>query len=186
MEQKILVIVGTTRQDRMGRKVADWYIKEAREASPKLDFELFDLAEQNLGLFDEPMPPMTHQYSDTQKALAEKVGSKDGFVFVTGEYNHSIPGSLKNFLDYLNAEWNHKAAAYVGYGVSGGIRAIEHLIQVMSELRAASVRDHILISSIWMALDESGTPKPGFVQGNIAAQLKELDWWVSALKSARG
>jgi len=184
-EPTILVIVGTVRQGRVGRKVADWYVSEARKAAPELKLELLDLAELKLPLFNEPMPPAMHRYSGLQESVAKRVAGADGFVFVTGEYNHGIPGSLKNFLDYVVAEWSHKAAAYVGYGGSGGIRAIEHLIQIMAELRVASIRDHITINAIWQALDERGAPKPGFTHGDIAAQVKELAWWVTALKAAR-
>jgi len=186
---KILVIVGTIREGRSGRKIADWYLKEAVKAAPNMEFELLDVADLNLPLFDQAMPPMMHQYGEIQKKLAHKIGSADGFVFVTGEYNHSIPGSLKNFLDYIFSEWNYKAAAFVGYGgAASGSRAIEHLIQVMTELKVVSVgstMNHILIRNIFNAIDESGSPISEFVSGDIGKQLKELEWWVNALKSAR-
>ncbi len=186
---KILIIVGTVREGRVGRKIADWYLKEVVKAAPNMEFELLDVAELNLPLFHEAFPPMMHQYGKIQQKLADKIGSADGFVFITGEYNHSIPGSLKNFLDYIFFEWNYKAAAFVGYGGAvGGSRAIEHLIQVMTELQVVSVAStpaSILIHDIFNALDESGIPKPKFVSGDIGKQLQELDWWVSALKTAR-
>ncbi len=186
---KILIIAGTVREGRVGRKIADWYLIEAVKVAPNMKFELLDVAELNLPLFHEVFPPMMHQYGKIQQKLADKIGSADGFVFVTGEYNHSIPGSLKNFLDYIFSEWNYKAAAFVGYGgAASGSRAIEHLIQVMTELKVVSVgstMDHILIRNIFNAVDESGIPKPEFVSGDIGKQLKELDWWVSALKAGR-
>lgn len=182
---KILVIVGTTRQGRSGRKVADWYITEAKSAAPELNFELLDIADLDLPLFNEPVPPMMHQYSDIQNKLAKKVGAADGYIFVAAEYNHSVSGSLKNFLDYLGAEWHHKPAAYVGYGATGGIRAIEHLVQIMAELRVVSTRDHILIHAIWEAFDETGKLKAGYQNGDVTAQLKEFLWWVTALRAAR-
>lgn len=184
-KSKILVIVGTTRQGRSGRKVADWYMTQVAEAGVDADFELLDVAELNLPLFNEPVSPMMHQYTDLQNSLAEKVGTADGFVFVTAEYNHSIPASLKNFLDYLNAEWHHKVAAFVGYGAIGGVRSIEHLIQVLAELRVASIKDNVMVNAIWEALDENGVPKPGYTHGNVKAQLTELLWWANALKAAR-
>ena len=183
---KILVIVGTTRQGRSGRKVADWYMSQVAALNPEAVFELFDLADWNLPLFDEPMSPMMHQYNDIQNKLAEKIGPADGFVFVTAEYNHSVSASLKNLIDYLNAEWGHKVAAYVGYGAIGATRAIEHLTQIMVELRSASVREQVRIHEIWAALDENGQPKDGFVHGDVKAQVDELLWWVNALKAARG
>jgi len=186
---KILIIVGTVREGRVGRKIANWYLKEAVKAAPNMEFELLDIAELNLPLFHEAVPPMMHQYSEIQQKLADKVGSADGFVFITGEYNHSIPGSLKNFLDYIFSEWNYKAAAFVGYGgAAGGSRAIEHLIQVMAELKVVSVAntfDSILIQNVFNAIDENGNPKLEFIRGDIGKQLTELEWWVSALKTAR-
>jgi NAD(P)H-dependent FMN reductase len=188
-ESKILVIVGTTRQGRSGRKIADWYIKEAKKVAPAgVELELLDIADFSLPVFNEAVPPMYHQYNETQEAIAAKVGAADGFVFVTGEYNHTIPSSLKNFLEYINAEWHHKAAAFVGYGSTGGVRSIEHLIQILAELRVASIAtsgDHIHINAPWEGLEEDGTPKEGYVHGDIAKQLTELSWWTNALKAAR-
>ena len=185
---KVLVVVGTTREGRSGRKVADWYLSEAKKADLGIDLELLDLADEKLELFNEPMSPMRHQYSVRQVELAKKVGAADAFVFVTAEYNHSIPASLKNFIDYLNAEWHYKAAAYVGYGSTGAIRSIEHLIQVMTELKVTSVAtgaNNIGINSIWEALDENGVPKPGYAHGDIPGQLAELAKVAGALKTLR-
>jgi NAD(P)H-dependent FMN reductase len=56
-----------------------------------------------------------------------KIDSFDGYIFVTAEYNHGIPGALKNAIDYLYKEWNNKAAGFVGYGSAGGVRAVEQL-----------------------------------------------------------
>ena len=182
---KILVVVGTVREGRVGRKIADWYLAEAKRSAPELDFELLDVAELNLPLFNETTPPRARQYSPLQEQIAEKIAAADGFVVVTGEYNHSIPGSLKNLLDYVALEWNHKAVTFVGYGAAGAIRAIEHLIQVFSSLGVAATNVHVTINAVWEALDEKDTPKPGYAFGDIATQLKELIWWTRALKTAR-
>jgi len=185
-KSKVLVIVGTVRQGRTGIKIANWYIEEARKAGLNVDY---DVASLNLPLFNEAVPPAMHQYSPIQNAIAGKIAAADGFVFVTGEYNHTIPGSLVNFLDYIGAEWAHKPAAYVGYGSLGGVRAIEHLIQVMAELGVASVAKgsiNVQVRAPWFAMDESGVPKAEFVNGNITEQLKELLWWTDALRAARG
>lgn len=185
----ILVIVGTTRKGRSGRKIADWYLKEAKKvATDNMGLELLDVADFHLPVFDEPVSPMMHQYNDLQNKIAEKIGAADGFVFVTGEYNHSIPGSLKNFMDYINAEWEHKPAAFVGYGTHGGVRSIEHLVQVLAELKAVGIGKGaftVTINAPWEALDENSEPKEGYVHGHIDKQLEELAWWASALKTAR-
>ncbi len=182
---KILVIVGTVREGRVGRKIADWYLKQAKEAAPETEFEILDPRELNLPLFNEPEPPLSGNYSPIQKTVAEKIASADAYVFVTGEYNHSIPGSLKNLLDYVAAEWGRKAAAFVGYSGTGAIRSIEHLIQICNAFGVATTRGHITINAVWEALDETGTPKDGYLFGNVKDQLTDLMWWAGALKAAR-
>ena len=91
-------------------------------------FELVDIRDFNLPLLDEPVPPSQGKYSKPHtKAWAAKIDSFDGYVFVTPEYNHGIAGALKNAIDFLYAEWNNKAAGFVGYGSACGTRAVESL-----------------------------------------------------------
>jgi NAD(P)H-dependent FMN reductase len=184
-KSKILVIVGTVRDGRMGKVVADWYLKEASKASLDVELELLDIKALDLPIFSEATPPFFHQYSPTQEKLARLIGSAEGFVFITAEYNYSIPGSLKNFIDYLAAEWGNKAAAYVGYGTDGGIRAIEHLVQVMRYLRVANVGPQITIRTIWGALDENGELREGYARGDVAELLQELSIWARAMRQVR-
>ena len=80
------------------------------------------------------------------KEWADTIDGYDGFIFVTPEYNHSTSGALKNALDYLYAEWNNKACAFVGYGSQGGARAVEHLRTITSELQLAHVRQQVALS----------------------------------------
>ena len=139
-ELKLAIILGSTRPGRNGKAVADWVLEKAK-ARTKAGYELVDLADYPLPHLDEAMPPTLGQYAgEHTKAWAAKIGSYDGFVFVTPEYNHSTSGVLKNAIDYLYAEWNNKAAAFVSYGSLGGARAIEHLRGVCSELQIAHVR----------------------------------------------
>ena len=73
-------------------------------------------------------------------AWQEKLATFDGFIFVTAEYNRSVPGSLKNALDQAYKEWIHKPAAVVAYGSTGGSRAAEHLRTIAIELQMVPVR----------------------------------------------
>jgi NAD(P)H-dependent FMN reductase len=47
------------------------------------------------------------------RAWSARIAELDGFVFVTPEYNRSIPSALKNAIDFLYSEWNNKAADFV-------------------------------------------------------------------------
>ena len=122
---KIAVILGSTRPGRNGRAVAEWVLERAK-SRPDADYELIDLLDYPLPHLDEPIPPSRGHYTgDHTKDWAATIAAYDGYVFVTPEYNHSIPGVLKNAIDYIYAEWNNKAAGFVSYGTVGGVRAVE-------------------------------------------------------------
>src|SRR5258705_77039 len=124
---RIAIIIGSTRPGRNGEAVGKWVYEIAQKRSGA-EFELVDIKDFNLPLLDEPMPPIMGQYSKPHtKAWAAKIGSFDGFVFITPEYNHGTSGALKNAIDFLFREWNDKAAGFVSYGGAGGARAVEQL-----------------------------------------------------------
>ena len=112
---------------RWGDKVAHWFAGEARQR-PDLLVDVVDLAEVDI----PAVLPMRH--TPEVQAYAERIDRADAFVVVTPEYNHSYPASLKQAIDVLNAPWRRKPVAFVSYGgLSGGLRAVEHLRQVFAE-----------------------------------------------------
>lgn len=116
----IAIVLGSTRPNRNGEAVAKWIYKIAHKRG-NATFELVDLKDYNLPLLDEPIPASQGKYSkEHTKKWAAKIASFDAYVFVTPEYNHSMPGALKNAIDFLYKEWNNKVAGFVGYGSSGG------------------------------------------------------------------
>ncbi|MFF3248628.1 NADPH-dependent FMN reductase [Streptomyces sp. NPDC002870] len=137
---KVAIIVGATRPGRKADSVAGWVhgIAAEREGAT---FEIVDIADYDLPHLDEPMPALTGEYSKPHTlAWAEKIGSFGALVFVTPEYNASIPGVLKNAIDYLCAEWHDKAAGFVGYGMEGGVRAVGHLRVILDDLKVTGVQ----------------------------------------------
>ena len=131
---RIAIITGSTRPGRNNEAVARWVHRLAQRRADA-EFELVDIPDYNLPLFDEPISPMfgTHTKAHS-KAWSEKIASFDGYVFVTPEYNHSMSGALKNAIDFLFRQCNNKAAGFVSYGGgASGARAVEHLRLVMSE-----------------------------------------------------
>jgi NAD(P)H-dependent FMN reductase len=143
---KIGIIVGSTRPGRKASAVADW-VHSILKSRKDAEFEIVDIANYNLPLLDEPVPPSLHQYSKVHtKTWSAKIASLDAFIFVTPEYNHATSAALKNAIDFLFYEWNNKAAGFVSYGGAGGVRAVENLRLVMGELRVATVRAQVLLS----------------------------------------
>jgi NAD(P)H-dependent FMN reductase len=182
---KIAVILGSTRPGRNGKVVADWVTAQAA-TRPGADYELIDLLDYPLPHFDEPMSPRAGQYAgEHTKAWASKIAAYDAFVFVTPEYNHSTSGVLKNAIDYLYAEWNNKAAAFVSYGVVGGARAIEHLRGVLSELQVAHVQQQISFS-MFTDFENYSVFKPADAHQNTATVMfDQLETWAGALQGVR-
>jgi len=182
---KVAIIVGSTRPGRKADTVARWVYEIAKKRSDA-SFEIVDIADFNLPLLDEAMPPMMAQYSQPHtKTWAEKIGGFDAFVFVTPEYNHSTSGALKNAIDFLFREWNDKAAGFVGYGATGGTRAVEHLRLVMAEVKVAGVRAQVALSLI-TDFEKFTTFKPAPHQEQaVNTMLNDLVGWGEALKSLR-
>jgi NAD(P)H-dependent FMN reductase len=182
---RIAVILGSTRPGRKGEAVAKWAYSIASKR-PDAQFELVDVASFNLPLLDEPVPPSMGQYSKQHtRDWAAKIASFDGFVFVTAEYNHGIPGALKNAIDFLYKEWNNKAAGFVSYGSAGGARAVEHLRDVMAELQVATVRNQVMLS-LFTDFENFGNFKPDpRHEAEVNAMLDQLIPWSNALRNLR-
>ncbi|MHA7881168.1 MAG: NADPH-dependent FMN reductase [Saccharospirillum sp.] len=182
---KIGIIIGSTRPGRNSEAVANWVYENARQRSDA-QFELVDLKDFNLPLLDEAMPAAMQQYANehTQK-WAQTIAGFDGFIFVTPEYNHSITGALKNALDYINAEWNNKAAGFVGFGSAGGVRAVEHLRGIASELQMAHVRNQVALS-LFTDFENFSVFKPAELhKASLTGMLDQLVAWSGAMRTLR-
>jgi NAD(P)H-dependent FMN reductase len=181
------VVVGSTRPGRRAAAVAAWATQVAAGHLQGVAVELrtLDLAEFGLPLLDEPVPAAFGEYARPHtRRWAEAVAACDGFLFVTPEYNHSLPAALKNALDFLHAEWHDKAAGVIGYGVAGGVRAIEHLRQVLGELRVADVRTAVTLSLSADFTGDALTPRRHQPE-QVRHLADEVVTWSRALRSLR-
>ncbi|MEV6813019.1 NAD(P)H-dependent oxidoreductase [Micromonospora sp. NPDC051296] len=142
------LVVGSSRPGRRGPAVAGW-VAEVAAGHPAVrtgtaTVELIDLAEQRLPMLDEPAPARFGDYRhDHTRRWSAVVAACDAFIFVTPEYNHSVPAVLKNGIDYLDAEWRGKSAGVLGYGVDGGGQAVEHLRAILAEVGMTVVPNHV-------------------------------------------
>ncbi|RSZ63814.1 NADPH-dependent oxidoreductase [Corynebacterium hylobatis] len=182
---RIAIVVGSTRPNRNARDVAEWVHQHAPQGGDA-EYELVDIADFDLPLLDEPMPPAMGQYNNEHtKVWAEKVASFDGYIFVTPEYNHSVPAALKNAVDYLYAEWNNKAIGFVSYGSAGGTRAVEAWRLIAAELQMADVRAQVFLSfSTDFADMTTFTPTDGST-GALQDVFEQVTAWAKALESLR-
>lgn len=182
----VAIILGSTRPGRNGEAVAKWVYQIAKQRSDAT-FELVDVKDFDLPLLDEPIPPVLGQYSQPHtKVWAAKIAEFDAFVFVTAEYNHGISAALKNAIDFLFREWNHKAAGFVSYGGhANGSRAVEQLRLVLAEVHVAGVRAQVLLS-LFSDFENFSVFKPrAGTEAAVNAMLDDVLAWGGALRGLR-
>lgn len=185
---RIGIILGSTRTGRFADRPAKWLLELAQKREDAA-FELVDLRDYALPFFDEPKSPAREpSKNEAAQRWARKVNELDAFVFVTGEYNHSIPASLKNAIDYVYKEWNRKAAGFVAYGGAGGARAVEQLRLILVELQVAPIRSAVHIGRPeFMELLMQGKTFADFPHLEQAATilLDDIVWWGRTLRAGR-
>lgn len=182
---KVAIIVGSTRPGRKAEAVASW-VHERASRRGNAEYQVVDIEEFALPLLDEPIPPSLGQYTHSHtKRWAAHIAAFDAFIFVTPEYNHSTSGALKNAIDFIYAEWNNKAAAFVSYGSALGTRAVEHLRGVMAEIQIADVRAHVALS-LFEDFENFTTFKPREVHlAPLDTLLDQVVGWGGILKDFR-
>ena len=186
---KIAVIIGSVRPTRGGDKPAKWIADLAKQTGD-FDVELVDLIDYPLPLFDAPASDL---WAPTPNAVAAKWQAKlsefDGYIIVTPEYNHSVPGALKNAIDWAYKPFVKKAVACLGYGTVGAARAVEHLRGILIELQAVPVRHGVHIGGADFMAVLFGQKTWDDILPTYVSFTKELfdnlRWWTAATKAAR-
>jgi NAD(P)H-dependent FMN reductase len=192
---KIGIIAGATRQGRQTIKQAKWILNAAQQMEG-VEAELVDLKDYPMPFFDEPTSPRYNPDRHIDPAAQpwlKKLEEFDGYVFVTPEYNHAIPGVLKNALDYVTWEIQRKPAAVMSHGSAGGARAATNLKVILSESKAVPLPTFTPLTMTGMSeqidddgnLTELGKANPRNPQGALAEALAELKWYADALRAAK-
>ena len=193
---KVQVIVGSTRPGRATLSLAKWVAAAAATVEGN-EVEIVDLKDYNLPFFNEAVSPrynQNRQVAPEVQAWLDKIAEADAYVFVTPEYNHSIPGVLQNAIDFMTYEMKQKPATVVSHGGVGGARAATHLKEILSEAAATIIPGGVqfvgyiaqggLIDENGV-LDETLKSNPHGPQGALTGMLKDLDWHAKALAAAR-
>ena len=187
------IIIGSTRPGRAADRVTPWIADLASE-NPVFTVEILDLRDWPLPFFAETYEtigdPRNPAYSDPiVRRWNQRIAQGDAFLFITPEYNHSVPGVLKNAIDSVFASFafRNKPAAFVGYsgGVAAGTRAIEHLAHITIEAEMVPLRSSVLIPLVDGAFGQDGAPKDAAASAAATIMLEDLAWWAAALHQAR-
>ncbi|QMS84620.1 NADPH-dependent FMN reductase [Candidatus Xianfuyuplasma coldseepsis] len=169
------VILGSTREGRVSPQVGSWVVENLKN-SDAANIELIDIKDYDLPFLG------TSSNMDNVVRWNQKLEQLDGFIFVTAEYNHSIPGALKNALDSARDPWANKVAGIVSYGSAGGARAAEHLKNILTELQIAPVRTQVLLS-LFTDFEQGSQFKPQPLhQTNLNTMMTQVLAWTNALR----
>jgi NAD(P)H-dependent FMN reductase len=187
-QPRIGIVIGSTREGRFGEKPARWIYEIAKQRTD-LAFELVDLRDHPLPIFNEPKSPMAGPVNNEAARLwAGKLATLDGLIIVTPEYNHGPSAVLKNALDYAYKEFNRKPIGFVGYGGAGAARAVEQLRLIAIALQMAPVGRAVHVGMVEsLGIMQQGKTFEDFPHLAQAANgmLDDMSWWAKTLKPAR-
>lgn len=186
MELNVSLIYGSVRTGRQGIKAAKYLEKKLQERNIKVHF--IDPLEYTLPFLDK----MYKEYEqgkapENMEKLAQMFRDSDGFLIVTGEYNHSIPPALKNLLDHFQSEYFFKPSAIASYsaGNFGGVRSAVHLRDIVGELGMPAISSMLPFFVIGSLFDENLVPQNKFTEPSAQRFLDEFEWYMEAFKNQR-
>lgn len=182
---RVPVILGTAREGNATKHVAR-HVVERLSARGGVDARLIDPAELPLGHVGDPR----HAADPEAPALRDfvrTIEAADAFVIVTPEYNWGIPGALKDTIDHLKEEWARKPFGIVSTGgLAGGLRAADHLRQVVSGVGGVVVPAHVIVPYVWNAFGADGpTSEEDAWESRFDAFFTDVEWYARALQTAR-
>ncbi|MEU5842968.1 NAD(P)H-dependent oxidoreductase [Rhodococcus sp. NPDC047139] len=174
---RLEIIVASVRAGRIAPTVAGWFAATARRRT-EFDVGVLDLAET-------PLPQDLSGGPDAE-AFARRVGAADAFVIVTSEYNHGYPAALKTAIDTVKHEWRTKPVGFVSYGgLSGGLRAVEQLRQVVVEVHMVPVRQSVSFHRVKHAFAPDGTTTDEAAIDGAQRMLDQIAWWARTVRGGR-
>ncbi len=180
---KLSIIVGSNRATSTGKQIANNVVHILKDRSD-VTTEVLYVGDYNLPFYtDAASPASLKEYAVNPifKKWSKDIADSAAFIIIAPVYNAGYPAPLKNALDALYKEWNHKPVGVVGYsgGPSGGESMIAQLKEVFEELKMISVATSIKIPYSWKAFNQDGD----LVEIDRVA--KELHLMVNELISAQ-
>lgn len=175
---KIAVLIGSLRKKSYSRKIAQLLISLP---SKSLDLEILEIG--NLPMYNEDLE---EYLPDGWKTFRNKLRGYDGVIFVTPEYNRSIPGVLKNAIDVGSrpnglSAWDGKPAAIISVspGAMGAFGANHHLRQTLVFLNIAAMpQPEMYIGGVNKLIDQDGNFNNENTLKFIQSGMKAFEKWV--------
>jgi len=181
---RVAVVVGSLRKDSINRKLA---LALAAMAPPTLKLEIAEIGALPLyNQDDDASPP------PASAAFKQQIQAADAVLFVTPEYNRSVPGVLKNAIDiasrpYGQSAWSGKPAAVVSLspGAIGGFGANHHLRQSLVFLDMPTLQQpEAYLGGGGDLFDDAGAIKKPDTQAFLEKFMAAFGQWVEQNKAA--
>lgn len=177
----IALIIGTNRPGSSTRKVARHL--EETYAELKTPVRVLDLAELPPEIFN---PASYAEKPASFAPFADTVLAADGLHVVTPEYNGSLPGVLKYFIDMLKfpESFERRPVAFTGVaaGIWGALRPVEQLQAIFGYRNAYLYPERVFIPGVAKALGEDGRLKDAELLGRLQKQAKGFAEFVAKIK----
>lgn len=172
---RLEIVVASVRAGRIAPVVANWFAATARQR-PEFDVRVLNLAETPL--------PQDLSGGPEAEAFTRRIDAADAFVVVTSEYNHGYPAALKTAIDTVKHEWRTKPVGFVSYGgLSGGLRAVEQLRQVLVEVHMVPVRQSVSFHRVKHAFAPDGTTTDDAAIDGAERMLDQIAWWARTVRA---
>lgn len=179
MTVHIGIIMGSTRQAALGARIFT-YLQHQLHDTEAVQYTWLDLRDYPLPLYDHPETPLEDPLSDptaTETQWLDALAAQDGYVILTPEYDHALPGGLKNALDLVGPQVDHKPVQIVAYShfSDGGILAAQSLVPILQMLKMIVLPDPVLLWSADPNFALDGTLVPTAVNSDhFAARLADV------------
>jgi NAD(P)H-dependent FMN reductase len=183
---KLCVIYGSVRSARVGIRAAKFMQAQAEARGHDVSF--VDPMAEGIPLLDRRLVDFADgEAPENLTRLSSLFASVDGYVIVSGEYNHVTPPALTNLLDHFRSEYFYRPSGIVSYsgGSFGGVRATEHLRSLLGALGMPSIPSSMPIPRVQDAFDDEGRATDDAWSGRAERFFSELEWYARTLRDGR-
>lgn len=190
---KLGIVIGSVREGRVTDRMAKWVETEAKTMEG-VETKIIDLKDMPMELFNEAVSPRYNPDRKPEgnvKVWLDAVAECDALAVITPEYNRSYAPALKNAIDYLDYQLEHKPVMLVAHGSTGGAQAVGHLRGVFPGVGSITTPIAVMVAGFSQSFDEKGVPNeevknnPYGPVTNLKNALTELKWFSDALAKTK-
>lgn len=180
MNPHVVIISASVRTGRKSHRVAR-YFENLLVKHDLATAEILDLQVYQFPIFSERLKYLPSPSPDVLE-FTDKINKADGVIIVTPEYNGGYPASLKNVIDLLYVEWDHKpiGISMVSDGIFGGTQVITSLLFSLWKMHAWVIPAMFPVPNVESSFGEDGHPQEGETDDRAKIFLDELFWCITA------